>query len=117
MGCRLPLIRRVHTLKRRAADWRNISISLPRVVRNSYYDEEGFRLTILILLLPPGRFPFSEWNRKILLLPIYCACSPFSILNLFLRNSSLLVQQNLVQRLKRLQVILYRLITSLSYCC
>src|SRR5438067_9942369 len=99
MGCRLPLTRRVHTLKRRAADYRSISISLPHAARNCYYDEEGFRLTTLTLLLPPGRFPSSEWNGKILPLPICCVCSPFSILNLSLKNSLSWVQQNLVQRL------------------
>src|SRR5438552_61974 len=112
MGCRLPLTRRVHTLKRRTADCRSISISLPHAARNCYYDEEGFRLTTPTLLLPPGRFPFSEWNGKILLLPICCVCSPFSILNLSPKNLLLWVLQNSAQRLKEWRVIPYRLIPS-----
>src|SRR5579859_435005 len=114
MDCRLPLIRLAHILKRHVVVCLNTSISMALVVRSCFCDEEGSRLTIPIPLLPPGRSLFSRWNRKILLLLIYFACSLFSVQKLFLKKSFSLAQWNLVHRLQRWRVILYRLIALLS---
>src|SRR5436190_650935 len=106
MDCRLRLTRRVPTLKRHVVGCLDISTFMACAERNYYNDEEGFRLTIPILLLPPGRSLFSAWSKRVMLLLIYCVCSLFSIQKLFLKRLLFWEQQNSVRRLQRWRVIL-----------
>src|SRR6266496_438194 len=101
MDCRLLLTRPVPISKRHVVGCLDISTFMACAERNYYNDEEGFRLTIPILLLPPGRSLFSAWSKRVLLLLIYCVYSLFSIQKLFLKRSLFWAQQDLVRHLQR----------------
>src|SRR5260370_23310809 len=117
MVCRLLLTRLARILKRHAVGYLNISSYMVRVVRNWSCEEGGFRLTIPSRLLAPGRSLFSRWNRRAVLLLIYCACLLFFIQKLSLKKSLSLVLSNLVQRFTRLQAIHSKSMKQLSCCC
>src|SRR5437660_2871850 len=92
----LPWIRQVLILKRHNVALKATSTSTAPAVKHSCSGVVGCLLTILSRLLPRGRFRFSAYNRRVLLLLTCCVCVHFSILRPSPKKFLPKVQPNLV---------------------